>query len=160
MAESRWRDPLREIRCLAPRAISVPPEFERLKQLACNLWWSWSPDARLLFATIDSELWREFQNPLEVLRHCDESIWNSLRTSEEFQAKYAEVVDEAEPGEVPESEVIGALLEAFEADDRFDVLTGQTYGEVTLALNGRRAPLDDIRIRQAVSHATPAATIA
>ncbi len=45
------------------------------------------------------------------------------------------------------------LLEAFEADDRFDVLTGLTYGEVTLSLNGRRAPLDDIRIRQAVSHA-------
>lgn len=45
------------------------------------------------------------------------------------------------------------LLEAFETDDRFDVLTGQTYGEVTLSLNGRRPPLDDIRIRQAVSHA-------
>ncbi len=45
------------------------------------------------------------------------------------------------------------LLESFESDDRFDVLTGQTYGEVTLSLNGRRPPLDDIRIRQAVSHA-------
>ncbi len=45
------------------------------------------------------------------------------------------------------------LLEAFEADDRFDVLTGLSYGEVTLSLNGRRPPLDDIRIRQAVSHA-------
>lgn len=45
------------------------------------------------------------------------------------------------------------LLEAFEADDRFDVLTGLTYGEVTLSLNGSRAPFDDIRVRQAVSHA-------
>ncbi len=45
------------------------------------------------------------------------------------------------------------LLAAFEADDRFEVQTGLTYGEVTLSLNGRRPPLDDIRVRQAVSHA-------
>lgn len=45
------------------------------------------------------------------------------------------------------------LLEVFEADERFEVLTGLTYGEVTLSLNGRRAPFDDIRVRQAVSHA-------
>ena len=45
------------------------------------------------------------------------------------------------------------LLAAFEADDRFDVQTGLTYGEVVLSLNGRRAPFDDIRVRQAVSHA-------
>lgn len=45
------------------------------------------------------------------------------------------------------------LLQAFEADERFEVQTGLTYGEVTLSLNGRRAPFDDIRVRQAVSHA-------
>ncbi|NND85519.1 MAG: ABC transporter substrate-binding protein, partial [Acidimicrobiia bacterium] len=45
------------------------------------------------------------------------------------------------------------LLEAFEADDRFEVLVGQTNGEVTMALNGSRAPLDDVRVRQAISRA-------
>lgn len=45
------------------------------------------------------------------------------------------------------------LLEVFEADERFEVLTGLTYGEVTLSLNGRRAPFDDVLVRQAVSHA-------
>ncbi len=45
------------------------------------------------------------------------------------------------------------LLEVFEADDRYEVLTGLTYGEVTLSLNGRRAPFDNILVRQAVSHA-------
>ncbi len=45
------------------------------------------------------------------------------------------------------------LLEAFEEDDRFEVLIGRTNGEVTMALNGSRPPLDDMRIRKAVSHA-------
>ncbi len=45
------------------------------------------------------------------------------------------------------------LLEVFEADDRFEVLQGLTYGEIVLSLNGRRAPFDDVRVRQAVSHA-------
>lgn len=45
------------------------------------------------------------------------------------------------------------LLGEFENDDRFQVLQGLTNGEVTLSLNGRRAPLDDVRVRQAISHA-------
>lgn len=45
------------------------------------------------------------------------------------------------------------LLEGFETDERFEVLTGVTYGEIVLSLNGRRAPFDDIAVRQAVSHA-------
>jgi peptide/nickel transport system substrate-binding protein len=45
------------------------------------------------------------------------------------------------------------LLEAFEADDRFNVLTGQTNGEVTMALNGYTAPLDNLLVRQAITHA-------
>jgi peptide/nickel transport system substrate-binding protein len=45
------------------------------------------------------------------------------------------------------------LLAGFETDDRFEVQTGETYGEIVLSLNGRRAPFDDIRVRQAVTHA-------
>lgn len=45
------------------------------------------------------------------------------------------------------------LLEVFESDERFEVLTGETYGETTVSLNGRRAPFDNILVRQAVSHA-------
>lgn len=45
------------------------------------------------------------------------------------------------------------LLTSFETDDRFEVLQGLTNGEVTLALNGRNAPLDDVRVRQAITHA-------
>jgi len=45
------------------------------------------------------------------------------------------------------------LLEEFEGDDRFKVLTGQTNGEVTMSLNGYVAPLDSVLVRQAITHA-------
>jgi peptide/nickel transport system substrate-binding protein len=44
-------------------------------------------------------------------------------------------------------------LETFKADDRFAVVIGTTEGETILALNHRRPPLDDVRVRRAISHA-------
>lgn len=44
-------------------------------------------------------------------------------------------------------------LEQFKADPRFQVLVGTTEGETILAMNNRNAPLDDVRVRQAISHA-------
>ncbi len=45
------------------------------------------------------------------------------------------------------------LLDVFEADPNFNVLVGTTNGEVTLAMNNRKPPLDDVRVRQAISYA-------
>jgi peptide/nickel transport system substrate-binding protein len=44
-------------------------------------------------------------------------------------------------------------LSQFEADPRFTVIVGSTEGETILAMNNQQAPLDDIRLRQAISHA-------
>ena len=44
-------------------------------------------------------------------------------------------------------------LSQFEADPRFRVIVGTTEGETILAMNNTRAPLDDIRVRQAIAHA-------
>jgi peptide/nickel transport system substrate-binding protein len=41
----------------------------------------------------------------------------------------------------------------FQADDRFQVLVGNTEGETILAMNNARAPLDNLVVRQAISHA-------
>jgi len=41
----------------------------------------------------------------------------------------------------------------FAADPRFRVFVGPTEGETLLALNNRRAPLDDLRVRRAIAHA-------
>jgi peptide/nickel transport system substrate-binding protein len=44
-------------------------------------------------------------------------------------------------------------LAQFEADPRFAVVVGSTEGETILAMNNGRPPFDDIKVRQAFSHA-------
>ena len=58
-------------------------------------------------------------------------------------------------GDVDAFPVMGApeTLNEFKADPRFQVVVGQTQGEVILALNNRRKPFSDIRVRRAISYA-------
>ncbi|MGF1658296.1 MAG: ABC transporter substrate-binding protein [Rubrimonas sp.] len=45
------------------------------------------------------------------------------------------------------------MLDALAADPRFRVTIGSTEGETILAMNNARPPLDDIRMRRAITHA-------
>ena len=45
------------------------------------------------------------------------------------------------------------LLSTFESDDKFKVITGTSSGEVSLSMNNKAAPFDDVRVRQAVLYA-------
>ena len=49
----------------------------------------------------------------------------------------------------------GALqaLKQFQSDKRFTVEVGSTAGKGLLAINNRRKPLDDVRVRRAIAHA-------
>ena len=49
----------------------------------------------------------------------------------------------------------GALqaLKQFQADKRFTVEVGSTAGKGLLAINNRKKPLDDVRVRRAITHA-------
>src|SRR6185436_16805705 len=44
-------------------------------------------------------------------------------------------------------------LDQIKADDRFQVVVGSSQGETVLAMNNGKAPLDNIKIREAVAHA-------
>jgi starch phosphorylase len=51
-----------------PPVIRVPGRISRLGELASDLWWSWTPDARRLFRTLDYSLWRATaHNPVKML---------------------------------------------------------------------------------------------
>jgi ABC-type dipeptide/oligopeptide/nickel transport system permease component/ABC-type transport system substrate-binding protein len=50
-------------------------------------------------------------------------------------------------------------LAQFKADPRFSVYVGSTEGETILALNNRKAPFNDVRVRRAVSYAVDRAAI-
>src|SRR5258708_30990778 len=51
----------------APTHLRVPPDFEGLRRLAYNLYWAWHPEARAVFARIDSAMWSRTHNPVDVL---------------------------------------------------------------------------------------------
>jgi len=47
---------------------AIPSGLSRLKELAQNLWWSWTPEARRLFEYIDPTLWMlTHNNPVKLL---------------------------------------------------------------------------------------------
>lgn len=64
-----------------------------------------------------------------------------------FAALMAEDVDYFSGFPAPEN------LPQFEADPRFQVLVGSTEGETILSTNNKRAPFDNILVRQALAHA-------
>ncbi|XDA98139.1 ABC transporter substrate-binding protein [Sulfitobacter sp. LCG007] len=64
-----------------------------------------------------------------------------------FAAMMAEDIDVFTGFPAPEN------LPQFEGDARFQVIVGSTEGETILAMNNKRAPFDDKRVREAVAHA-------
>jgi peptide/nickel transport system substrate-binding protein len=47
----------------------------------------------------------------------------------------------------------GDALDRLKADPKLKVVNGNTEGETILAMNNKKAPLDDVRVRRAISHA-------
>ena len=74
--------------------IELPPEVERLYDLAYNLWWSWTPSARELFSAIDGRAWAQYHNPVQLLINVDREHWEGLLSNETFLETYHRVVGE------------------------------------------------------------------
>ncbi len=73
---------------------NLPPSLEGFAELAYNLWWSWTPSARSLFARIDSAAWTRFRNPIPVLRGLQASRWAELAADEDFMVDASRLLDE------------------------------------------------------------------
>ena len=64
--------------CLHIGDIELPREVAELYDLAYNLWWTWTPQARKLFARIDSASWAHYRNPVQLLINVDPERWETL----------------------------------------------------------------------------------
>ena len=73
--------------------IDLPPEVERLRDLAYDLWWSFNPKASMLFAWIDPEHWRRYHNPVELLINVDPQKWVGLLRDTEFLEAYRQTIE-------------------------------------------------------------------
>ncbi len=77
-----------------PTDLGLPLEVEGLRDLAYNLWWSWSPHARRLFRRIEPEKWEHYRNPIELMINVDRDRWRHLVADREFRHHYVETMDE------------------------------------------------------------------
>jgi len=48
---------------------------------------------------------------------------------------------------------VGEVLDQFKSDPRFEVVVGVTEGETILAMNNGKVPFNNLKVRQAISHA-------
>ncbi|MEW6542093.1 MAG: alpha-glucan family phosphorylase [Nitrospirota bacterium] len=67
--------------------------LDRLQELAHNLWWSWKPEARRLFETIDPTLWRlTHHNPVKLLQELKPQRMAELVSDPVFVRQYSAVL--------------------------------------------------------------------
>jgi len=83
-------EPTVRIPSAEPSHVRVPPELEGLRRLAYNLYWTWHPKARGLFARISSAQWARSHSPIPVLTGAVD--WPSLLDSPDFMAEAHRVI--------------------------------------------------------------------
>jgi len=73
-----------------PTHLRVPPELEGLRRLAYNLYWTWHPRARGLYARIDSGAWARSHSPIPVLAGMVD--WARLLDDPDFMSEAHRVI--------------------------------------------------------------------
>ena len=72
---------------------SLPSRIGRLDELANNLWWSWHPQARNVFRTLDYQLWKlSGHNPVRELHRASSDTLQSAATDPNFLSLYDSVM--------------------------------------------------------------------
>ena len=74
--------------------IELPKEVSSLRELAYNLWWTWNPPARRMFAHIQPGLWAIYRNPVELLINIEPHHWEALLEDDVFLTMYKTVLRE------------------------------------------------------------------
>lgn len=72
---------------------SLPPRIHRLRELAYDLWWSWTPDGRELFRRLDYSCWRlTAHNPVRMLQLLPPATLEAAMNDSAWLARYDDVL--------------------------------------------------------------------
>jgi starch phosphorylase len=77
--------------------LKIPERIGRLKDLAGSLWWSWHPEARTVFRTLDYPLWRlSGHNPVQQLYEISKEKLEAAASDATFLSAYDKAVADFE----------------------------------------------------------------
>ena len=73
----------------------MPARINRLYELAYNLWWSWHPEARALYSTINPDLWEEVgHNPVHFLSRVEPHLLTKAAEDPAYIRQYDSVISD------------------------------------------------------------------
>ncbi len=76
-----------------PSLLPLPERLNRLDELAIDLWWSWHPEARMVFRGLDYPLWRSTaHNPVRMLSLIAREKIDAAAADPEFVKRYERAV--------------------------------------------------------------------
>ncbi|HET8910434.1 MAG TPA: alpha-glucan family phosphorylase [Ktedonobacteraceae bacterium] len=71
----------------------MPSRISRLYELAYNLWWSWHPEARELYSTLDQALWDKVgHSPVRLLSEVNPQYLEQATTDMDYLQRYDDVM--------------------------------------------------------------------
>ena len=74
---------------------TLPSRISRLQELAYNLWWSWHPEARALFSSLDPALWEQAgHNPVRLLSELQPQVLENAALDPTYLQQYDSALNE------------------------------------------------------------------
>ena len=71
----------------------MPTRINRLYELAYNLWWSWHPEARALYSTLNPDLWEQVgHNPVRFLSELQPHVLEKAAADTQYLDVYDSVI--------------------------------------------------------------------
>jgi starch phosphorylase len=72
-----------------PELSRIPERISGLVELAYNLWWSWHPEARILFKQINPHSWKDsIHNPVKMLREIPDHFLEKVAKNPDYLRRY------------------------------------------------------------------------
>jgi phosphorylase/glycogen(starch) synthase len=135
---------------------ALPERIRRLQELARNLWWTWTAEARELFETLDAHAFAVAEgNPVRFLREVDPNRLLAAARDEDFLHRYDRVLAELDgyrglpPADAPRTAYFCAEYGLHESLPVYSGGLGVLAGDHLRSASDLRIPLTAIGLRYA-----------